>query len=175
MTAAGPCIQVEPGGYQATSAQQKAVSRDRGSLVSVSDLAQPALRSAGRVVILQAEPSADAADEAREIRRSEADALRGLAGQALAAGVPTVMVLPRLPSDLAGQAIGHIQRALEQMRPDRPDDPRPWLAAADRIREDVVSKLLLGREGLVTDVRSQAAGELAWDVTLFCQQRAQAD
>ena len=81
--AAGPRIQVEPGGYQARLTKQALTSGalSVGNLLSADDLAQPALRLAGRhrYPASRSRPE-DVAEAGREVGRNEAAILRALAG-----------------------------------------------------------------------------------------------
>jgi len=137
MTRSGPRLQVERGGYRSESYAQKALSRDIGDLLGAQDLAQPALRQVGRLVIVQAEPAEGVAN--RGIGRGESAHLRALAAEAFAGGVPVVLVLPALPPDLVNRAVGHVARALGQFTPSRPSALQPWLHAVDCIRHEILA------------------------------------
>ena len=168
MTSGGPRIQVETGGYDVSSYQQTSATRSAGELLGAADLTLPALRLAGRTLILQALPAEGIGS--REVGRNEANTLRALAAEAFTGGVPTILVLPALPADITPRAIGHLASALGQSSASQARDLQPWLDAVDRIRADIAAhRPSEGAEMSVEEVTT-AQAELAWDVTLFWRQ-----
>jgi hypothetical protein len=163
-TRSGPRIQVATDGYDSSAAMSKMSSRAGGELVSAGDLAQPALRLMGRLVILQARPSSEV--RGREIARNEVTILRNLAAEVLIGGVPGVLVLPALPSDLMEPAVRHLAGALSREPRGRPGDLRPWLAAVNRIRKDICAWRPADGQTAGAEDLGESLLELAWDVSL---------
>jgi hypothetical protein len=163
-TRSGPRIQVATDGYDSSAAMSKMSSRAGGELVSAGDLAQPALRLMGRLVVLQAKPSAEV--WSREIARNEVAILRNLAAEALTGGVPAVLVLPALPPDLMETVVRHVAGALKQKPRRQPDDLKPWLAAVNRIRKDICAWRPADRQTAGAKDLGESLLELTWDVSL---------
>ena len=165
MTRSGPRIQIEAGTDYARDYAKTAASRSSGDLLGAHDLRQPALLRAGRLIVLQAQPSEGFVRHA--VGRNEATILRTLAAELSAGGVPAVLVLPSLPAVLAVRTIERLARTLAGWPRDRPADLAAWLAAIDPVRREVSTWLASSEPRAKGDKPlANELSELVWDITL---------